>query len=205
MKNYIKQKSRIFVAFIFILIIFSVVTLGTFCNDLYLSSDKNSQKHFDAIVLLAGGVTERVPVAVKQYCEGSSLLIILTNDGVRSRWSPKYQRNLYNIEWTQEMLIQSGIPASSIIMLPYSASGTVYDARAVRTYLKSHPAKSLLLVTSDYHARRTLWIFRRVLRDMSVHVDVAPAKSGWSSVVPILLEPIKTAYYWVRYGLLEVP
>jgi uncharacterized SAM-binding protein YcdF (DUF218 family) len=157
------------------------------------------------LVLLAGEITDRTLLAATIYKKDSSSQIILTNDGVRSRWSKKHHRNLFNIEWTEELLTESGVPSSSIVKLPFIASGTVHDARAVRTYLASHPVNSLLLVTSDYHAKRSLWIFKRVLKDMPVTVTVASVKSGWSSTAPILLEPIKTVYYWVRYGLLEQP
>ena len=190
---------------IFLVFLFSVVVFWMFSKYFYWLSDKAQGRQYSAIVLLAGGVTERVPVTVQKYRTGAARLVLLTNDGVLSRWSPKHQRNLYNIEWTQEMLTRSGVPATSIIKLPYAASGTVHDARAVRAYLQSHPVNSLLLVTSDYHANRALWVFKRVLHDMPVRIDVAASESGWSSVVPILLEPLKQVYYRIRFGWFGLP
>jgi uncharacterized SAM-binding protein YcdF (DUF218 family) len=159
----------------------------------------------EAIVLLAGKREERAPKAISLYQAGHAVPILVTNDGRRSRWSKKHQRNLNNSEWTEEMLVQAGIPASFIIKLPFTASGTVHDARAVREYLLDHPVNRLLLVTSNFHARRSLWIFKRALRDMPVHIDVVTVASERLSPRLIVLEVIKTVYYWLRYGLLEKP
>lgn len=187
----------------FIIILFAVYAL--FCCVWFSFVSYKTLAQSDALVLLAGNMETRTPAAAALYHQKHAPKLLLTNDGVLSRWSPKHQRNLYNIEWTQEMLTRSGVPATSIIKLPYAASGTVHDARAVRAYLQSHPVNSLLLVTSDYHANRALWVFKRVLHDMPVRIDVAASESGWSSVVPILLEPLKQVYYRIRFGWFGLP
>src|SRR5689334_17238322 len=64
----------------------------------------------DAIVVLAGSHQERVPAAAMLFRGGYAPLIILTNDGVRGGWSRKYQRNLYQVERAEEMLVDSGVP-----------------------------------------------------------------------------------------------
>lgn len=184
------------------ILILVFLTYTLFSLSLFMLPPSSSLKSIDTIVVLAGNYEERIPAAALLFKQHDSARIVLTNDGVRRGWSPEHQRNLYAIERSEIVLLQAGVPAACIDKLPYSASGTVYDARAVRSYLQSHPAKSLLLVTSDYHARRTLWIFRRALKGMPVAIAVTPVSSGWSSVVPIMLEPVKMMYYWVRFGLL---
>ena len=55
-----------------------------------------------------------------------------------------------------------------------------------------------MLVTSDYHTRRTLWIFRRVLQDLPVTIGITPAPTSMFSL-PALKEPFKLLYYRLRY------
>lgn len=166
---------------------------------------KKTLTQSDALVLLAGNLETRTPAAAALFHQKRASGVLLTNDGVLRGWSRKHQRNLYAIEQAEELLLQANIPASAIIKLPFYRSGTVHDARAVRRYLQKNPMKSILLVTSDFHANRALWIFKQVLKDLPVSIAVAPVTSGWSSAVPIMLEPLKTVYYRVRFGLLEKP
>lgn len=153
------------------------------------------------IVLLAGSYEERVPVVAALYHKGLAARIVVTDDNVRRGWSRKHQRNLYNRERTYESLVKLGVPAQSIVILPFRESGTVFDALAVREYLSKERLGQIMLVTSDYHTRRTLWIFRLVLRDIPVSIGITPAPSPFLSL-PSLKEPFKLLYYWLRYGVM---
>lgn len=157
-------------------------------------------KKSDAIVLLAGSYEERTPVAASLYKAGYAGCILLTDDGVRRGWSSEHQRNLYAIERSEIALAKSGVPLQAIVRLPFSRSGTVYDALAVREYVIKHNIRSLLLVTSDYHTRRTLWTFQKVLRDLPVNIIVTPTASYASFIPDIMLEYIKLVFYRVRFA-----
>ncbi|MEI6825828.1 MAG: YdcF family protein [Desulfuromonadales bacterium] len=152
----------------------------------------------DGIVLLAGHYSERVPNAAELFNKGAAPRIILTNDGVRGGWSSKHQRNLYSIERSEELLVQLGVPREAIIKLPFNKSGTIYDALAVKKYAGEHSMHSIHLVTSDYHAYRAVWVFKRVFGDLPVTIGITPAPSPMFSL-PSLKEPFKLVYYWVRY------
>lgn len=115
----------------------------------------------DAIVLLAGDIQARAPLASMLLLNGSADRIILTNDGVFSNWSPEHGRNLYQVEWAEESLVSLGVPRYKIIRLPYYGnSSTICEALAVRAYVRKHPLKSLILTTSDYHMARSLLAFK---------------------------------------------
>ena len=186
---------------IFYILLLSLLTVANPINGAEIPFDNNKVA---AIIVLAGSYSERVPIAVTLYHAGVSTRILLTNDGVRSRWSKKYQRNLLNVEWAEEMLSQAGVPASSIVKLPFSASGTVHDALAVKAHVSRFGVKQLVLVTSDYHVQRTLWTFRRVFREQPMTITAQGASSRLLSM-PRLLEPIKMVYYYIRYGVLSDP
>lgn len=154
----------------------------------------------DAIVLLAGSYEERGPVAASLYRAGYAGYIILTDDGVMEGWSREHQRNLYAIEQSESDLVKRGVPLPAIIRLPFHKSGTVYDALAVKDYANKHKLRSILLVTSDYHTRRSLWIFQRVLRNLPTNILIAPASSQTPFFPDIVLEYLKLTYYRIRFS-----
>lgn len=187
-------------------LLFSVAGLSVFfilviviAGRLFLSVNMPLTKA-DAIVILAGNYEERVPHAAALFSAGYANTILLTNDGVRRGWSREHQRNLYSNERSTELLVQLGVPRKSVISLPFFKSGTVYDAMAVREYIHKHKSGSVLLVTSDYHARRSLWIFRRVLQSLPVVVTINPSHSSAALISDIALELIKLAYYLICFG-----
>jgi uncharacterized SAM-binding protein YcdF (DUF218 family) len=157
----------------------------------------------DVIVLLAGSYEERAPLAISLYQTGKAGQILLTDDGVRRGWSREHQRNLFTMERAMIDLEKHGVPRHSIVMLPFRKSGTVYDAFAVRDYILKHNIHSILLVTSDYHTRRSLWTFRQVLQKLPVTIGIEPAASSVSLLSDTALEYIKFIYYLVRFGWVE--
>lgn len=158
----------------------------------------------DAIVLLAGSYEERAATAAKLWGRGLSPRVLLTDDRVRRGWSQKHGRNLYAIERTEELLVRQGVPGSALVRLPFSRSGTVYDALMVRRYLLDHGLRSVLLVTSDYHLQRACWIFGRALDGTGISVAGCPAPSS-AGFLRLLGERVKFCYYLLRYGLFPLP
>jgi len=156
----------------------------------------------EAIVLMGGGFKERAPVAAMLYRDGYAPLVILANDGVFSAWSTKYNRNLYQVEWAEEELIKLGVPCDSIVKLPFYGSASMFDALAVKRYLFRSGLKKIILVTSDYHTRRTLWTFRHALKEYTTEITIFPAKSFGVTTRNLALEYIKFGYYLLRYGIL---
>jgi len=156
----------------------------------------------DAIVLLAGNHKERAPAAAMLYRDGYAPRIILTNDGVFSSWSTRHNRNLYQIEWAEEELIELGVPRDRIVKLPFYGSATVYDALAVKLYLFKSGLRKIIVVTSDRHTRRAFWTFRYVLKSYPAEIAMYPAKSFVFGPKETAMEYVKLLYYSVRYLVL---
>ena len=162
----------------------------------------------DALVLMAGGERElRLPALVALYNKGVSSRILLTNDGIFSAWSDKHQRNLYQVEWAREFLLEQGVPDDAIVMLDYIESGSYFDALNTKNFvLEDEAIDSLLVVTSAYHTRRALWTFSQVFADTDIIVGVYPALKDPDYTGRYLktytVECVKLAYYWLRYGLM---
>jgi uncharacterized SAM-binding protein YcdF (DUF218 family) len=157
----------------------------------------------DAVVVMAGGRDVRLPPVAALYKKGVAPQVLLTNDGIFASWSQKYQRNLYLVEWAREDLLEMGVPKDAMALLNYTVSGTIHDALNTLAYVRTHPEiRSLLVVTSDYHTRRTLWAFQRVFEGTEIQIGVYPvpdlSASWWRRTSVMYLEFLKYMYYRVR-------
>lgn len=131
----------------------------------FLKVDVSPAGTADAIYTLAGDYRETNPEAVRLFRAGLAPRIIVYNDAIFSSWSQAHQHNLYEVEWAEEDLVQRGIPRSAIVRLPFVNYGTRFEAIALRRYLRDQRMNRIILVMHDYHARRTLMTFRRILGD----------------------------------------
>ncbi len=162
--------------------------------------------HGDALVVMAGEMPIRLSAAAKLYKEGKAEKILLTNDGVFSAWSEEKQRNLYHVEWAEYHLLKMQVPENAIVKLSYSSSGSIHDALNTRKYVLGNGLKNIIIVTSDYHTRRSLWIFERVFRGYPVKIGVYPAKSevnpesSLRRFMTLSFEMLKLIYYKSRYN-----
>jgi uncharacterized SAM-binding protein YcdF (DUF218 family) len=162
--------------------------------------------HGDALVVMAGEEPIRLPAAARLYKEGRAPKILLTNDGIFSAWSEEKQRNLYHVEWAEDNLLKMQVPENAIVKLSYSSSGSIHDALNTRKYVLDKGLKDIIIVTSDYHTRRSLWIFERVFRGYPVKIGVYPAKSEVNPestlrrFMTLSFEMLKLIYYKSRYN-----
>jgi uncharacterized SAM-binding protein YcdF (DUF218 family) len=108
------------------------------------------------------------------------------------------------VEWAREDLVDKGVLWDDIVILEHTKSGSIYDALNTREYvLAGDDIRSLLVVTSDYHTRRTLWNFQCVFDGEPVQVGVYPAvpkQQANSYRTGILVkELVKLFYYKLKY------
>ncbi len=195
----------------FVLLSVSWVLAAPFAARLLIVRSEPS--HADAIIVLSGSpvYAERLGHAAKLYREGRAPTIVLTDDGLRGRWSRAQQRNPRSIERGRDMLLDSGLPAERVVMLPGRVHSTFDEALAAQAYARAQQLRSLLIVTSPYHARRALWVFERVLGVDKVSVAVDPVRPGEQSPLPgawwlsrggwqsVAAEYPKFLYYLVAY------
>lgn len=167
----------------------------------------------DALVVLSGGASypERTRRAAELFAEGRAPKIVLTNDGILGPWSFEKERNPTFTELEAEALLGAGVPAESIEALPQQVSNTYDEALLLRAYAQSRGLRSILVVTSAYHSRRALWVWRRVFQESGISVGLNPAPTGDESPPPatwwwhlrgwrsVAGEYPKFIYYWLRY------
>jgi len=167
---------KLFLVFLFSLIIFSLICISTPHLERFLVVDKPIPRA-DAIVVMAGSRSERLPPAALLYKEGRAKVIILANDGVLGEWSTVRQRNIYQVEDAEDDLVKMHVPRIAIEKTSYTTSGTIFDALHCRRKVLEKGFKSIIIVTSDYHTRRSLWSFERVFSGYPVKIGVYPVQS----------------------------
>lgn len=202
--NSSKIKNKAVVGFLIIIIVWGLIRLCVPILEYILIVDR-SLPNADALVVMAGEMPIRLPAAANLYKNEKAGRILLTNDGIFSSWSDEKQRNLYQVEWAEETLLKMQVPANAIVKLPYSSSGSIHDALNTRKYVLDNRLKSIIIVTSDYHSRRSIWIFERVFQGYPVEIGVYSIKNTITSTSALekckslLLEAGKFVYYRFRY------
>jgi uncharacterized SAM-binding protein YcdF (DUF218 family) len=163
-------------------------------------------------------------LVVKDNLEKSDVIIVLGTDpkGEREAWAAKlYENGLakriimcgYEVGWqtsTAEIMkrhaVHLGVPEQAIILdYGWNNNGTWDNAINSLKIVKENNFKSAILVTSNYHTRRSKFAFNKVFRDTNVRILISPCQDGsfsigewWKSrqlVKSVFLEYIKLIYY----------
>jgi uncharacterized SAM-binding protein YcdF (DUF218 family) len=151
----------------------------TAVGGLLLVEDR-SPPRADLIVLLNGGLETRPFRAAELYREGRAARIVIA----QSERLPTQRMGLLpnSTDVSTGVLHQLGVPLDAITVLPFhgGTASTADEVRALRSFLRHAPANRLIVVTSDYHTRRTKWLLRRYVGDMpvDVHVEATPEAFG---------------------------
>ncbi|MDP2279510.1 MAG: YdcF family protein [Nitrospirota bacterium] len=132
---------------------------------------KDELKPADVIVVLAGEETERVEHGVKLFKEGWSRKDRLILTGGPLVWKYTWATLM------REHAVHLGMQKSAILLADKSRT-TEEDAIFTKELMDKHGYKSCIIVTSPYHSRRALKIFKRVLGD-KIKIISAPAEESW--------------------------
>ncbi|MGE7664836.1 YdcF family protein [Ureibacillus composti] len=174
------MKSKKIVAMLIIIIICLFAVL--YISRGYLVVDE-APKQADVIIVLSGD-EGRLAKGAQLYNEGYADYVLLTKA---------------NEEFiTKEEAINFGIPESHII-LEKEATSTYKNATYAKLLLEEHQFNSAIVVSSDYHMRRTKLSFERVFKgsDMELTYVAAPLNGevGEISIPTAIKEYIKLVGY----------
>jgi uncharacterized SAM-binding protein YcdF (DUF218 family) len=129
----------------------------------------------DFIFLLNGGTAARPPHAAALYHRGLAERIFIA----RAAEPVPQLRDVYPSQTEAAVLVleRAGVPREAVLILDGGAgtTSTAEEARLLAAFLRRHPAERVLVVTSDYHTRRTRWHLRRELRGTDVELRMAAA------------------------------
>ena len=123
----------------------------------------------DAIVSLASHEWERLPAAAAAAARFPRALVILTQPTTVS------VRNCHDCEHRTTRLIRAGVSAERIHLVRLTEEGTIGEARACADFARAAELHTILVVTSPYHTRRALAVFRDAFAGTSLRLGIEPA------------------------------
>ncbi len=161
----------------------------------------------DAIVVLGGKPELRPYEAARLYHAGIAPLILYMD--VKPSQAARQGLVLSEKEFTRRVLLSNDVPDTAIAAVGNGVATTYDEARAVRAWLATNSAKSILLATDLSHTRRARWIFQKELEGtgVQVHVHAIQQKeyglTNWwqheEGLVAFQNEFIKSLYYHLKY------
>jgi uncharacterized SAM-binding protein YcdF (DUF218 family) len=161
----------------------------------------------DAIVVLGGKPELRPFEAARLYRAGVAPRILYMD----VKLSPPAEKGimLSEREITRRVLLSNNVPETAMVAVGDGVATTYDESRAVRAWLATNSAKSILIATDLSHTRRARWIFRKELEGIGVQVHVhaiIPNEynvSNWwqneQGLIAFQNEFLKYAYYWFKY------
>lgn len=157
-------------AFITLMVILVAAVAVLFIDFTYKTfSYRQSAVKADAIVVLAGG-KGRVDEGVRLYREGRAAYLFLIGVDPSVRKSDLYRP-------------QAGDPSPDGVILERASRNTLENSIFGRDVIMRHRVKSVLLITSRYHMKRSAILFRNALpRDLTIYpypVDTRNLKEAW--------------------------
>lgn len=163
--------------------------------------------HADAIVVLGGDLELRPFAAAALYKRGFAEKVLISN--VVMGRAERLGMIPSHTELNRQVLLKLGVPESAIATFGSDNSSTFEEAEAVRAWGRQSGAKTVIVPTEMFAARRTRWIFRRVLgtAGMAVIVRAFPPPdyrlADWwrnrHGLVDFNNEVLKYLYYRARY------
>ena len=197
-----------------VLVIFGVVlgasvTAGALGAGRILVASDPLPEHADAIVMLAGSISDRVLEAADLYRAGVAPRVVVTRERVpRGDWALRARgvRLPESAEQTVAALQALGVPPSAITVIPRRTISTDSEAHTIARWVCAR-ARSVVVVTSRYHSSRARMILRQAI---APEIDLAiqpsrhdPFQAGrwWRDrrdAKAVLSELEKFAHYWLR-------
>ena len=162
--------------------------------------------HPDAIISLGSHEWERLPVAADIARENPRAVVLLTLPRIVNEF------NCHDCGNRVGRLVRAGVSADRVKILPLNTPGTYGEARIVAEFARGYRITRLMIVTSPYHTRRSLAVFRSVLADTGIEVGITPAArtsqarpdAWWRTPYDrwyVRYEWAAIPYYLVRYGV----
>ena len=123
----------------------------------------------DVIVSLASHEWERLPTTGRLAAQNSSAMVLLTEPAEVTEF------NCHDCGNRVHRLGLLGVPAARVRHVVLTGPGTYGEAVAALGYAREAGLRRLVIVTSPYHTRRSLGVFRKVFEGTDVQIGVEPA------------------------------
>ena len=159
----------------------------------------------DAIIILGGGAQFRSFEAARLYQQGLAPRVLVMNSELRS--TDREELTIPDQELVRRTLLRKGVPASAIEIAGTNLTSTFEEALTTREWVKATGARTLLIPTGAFQARRARWVFHKGLRGTGVEVRVlaiGPEECDrwWkteATLIDFQNEVIKYGFYRIKY------
>lgn len=139
-----------------------------------------------AIAVLSGGMPGRALEAARIYKQGYANRIWLTHStepgATMQQLSVDY---VGEDEYNRQILIHQGVPATSIDVIDPPIINTADEMQTIGAALRTHELRTVILVTSPVHTRRTKALWNRLAR-----------QDGTAIVRPVSDDDYDAAHWW---------
>ncbi len=127
--------------------------------------------HADALVVLGDDnfYADRATHAAELFRQGVAPVIVASGRRLRP--------DAGIAELMEHDLVERGVPKDKIVKFAQDTDSTREEAEAVAKLAKDRHWKSLVIVTSNYHTRRTRYIYGKVM-STGITVSVASSRDG---------------------------
>jgi len=127
--------------------------------------------HADALIVIGDDnfYADRATHGAELYRKGIASEVVASGRRVRPAASIA--------DLIEHDLVERGVPKENILVFSHDAESTKEEAEALAKLATQHGWKSLVIVTSNYHARRTRYICQKVF-PQGISVSVAGARDG---------------------------
>ena len=145
--------------------------------------DDDTVEQADVAVVLSGDPVRRSLAARDLYKQGRVRRILVIpepGDPIEKELEALGLRHPGQPQWSEQVLLASGVPKSQVAFLPQPVDGVINEAVQVRQFLKDGTAgedslpRSLAVITSKFASRRSCWAFERIFASDSVQINCHP-------------------------------
>lgn len=154
---------------------------------------EDSLQKASAIAVLSGRMPSRVLEAAKLYRAGYAPEVWLTYSEEPAadlkRYGIQFQGEDY---YNKQILLGEGVPESAIRILTPPIVNTADEMQTIAATLASQPGRSVILVTSKVHTRRTAFLWRHLASPAGIAIvrgvsdDEFDAAHWWRNTTDVL-------------------
>lgn len=171
----------------------------------------HSPEKSDIIVCLAGNNVERGLAAADAYRKGLAPKILLTREELPDGYNLLRDKGVEypeTIDLLEKILVGLGVPRSDLIITDEPVKSTLDEATLVKGVVEREGFRSLLIITSPTHSRRSWITFRKVIQKDNVRILMMPspysdfrAEDWWKKrkyLREVIVEYEKLIYYYFK-------
>jgi uncharacterized SAM-binding protein YcdF (DUF218 family) len=160
----------------------------------------------DAVAVLGGGIEDRPFAAADYYRRGLVKSVLLSNVHV----GPAEHLGALptQVVATREILFKLGVPESAVEIFGDDLSNTHDEVLSLRAWARRTGARSIIVPTEIFPARRVRWMLHRVFgEDVAIRVvaldpELYKRDDWWQheeGIISFQNEVLKYLYYRIRY------